>query len=138
MHPALEEFYEKPQRKKRINYEDSEQEELFSWLKSYHYHVWELTFAIPNGGSRGKYESAMFKRTGVKAGVPDIMIAMPCGPYHGLFIEMKRKIGDGTGKPVTSKEQKDWQMRLREQGYVSYICYGAEEAISAITKYIRL
>jgi hypothetical protein len=125
-------------RKRRVNYEDAEQQEVFSWLKSYHYRIYDLTFSIPNGGSRGKYESAMFKLTGVKPGVPDMFCAYPAGPYHGLFIEMKRKIGDGTGKPVTSKEQKEWQTRLRAQGYVCYVCYGADEAIDTINKYLRL
>lgn len=45
----------------------------------------------PNGGKRGKVEAAHFKMMGVRPGVPDLIIALPCGRM--AFMEIKTKKG---------------------------------------------
>jgi len=50
----------------------------------------KTAFAIPNGGKRDLREAANMKAQGVKAGVYDVFIPVPRGPWHGLFVEMKR------------------------------------------------
>ena len=64
------------------------------------------------------------------AGVPDMFLAVPVAPFHGLYIELKTK----TGKP--SAAQRRWQKALRLQGYASEICYGADEAIRTLGQYL--
>ena len=75
-------------------------------------------------------EAAHFKRLGVKAGVPDLLLPYPVGDHHGLWIELKSL----SGKP--SPAQREWILWLREQGYCAYICRGADAAIRCIEAYI--
>ena len=79
--------------------------------------------ASANGGSRNLLEAMKLKRTGVSAGFPDIEIPIPCGPYHGLYIEMKRKKGG-----VLSAAQKDWIDYLNRAGYYASVAHGFEDA----------
>lgn len=89
-------------------------------------------FHIPNGGKRSKSEAARFKAQGVRPGVPDLMIPIAKGGYHGLFIEMKA----GRGKPTP--KQVEWIELLRDQGYCAYACAGADNAIALIDRYMSL
>lgn len=90
-------------------------------------------FHIPNGGSRNAIEGANLKRQGVMAGVPDLCIPVARGGFHGLYIELKRD-----KKSTVGKSQRYWQSLLNEQGYLALVCYGADEAISQIDRYVRL
>ena len=58
-------------------------------------------FAIPNGGKRNAKEAYFMKRTGVKAGVPDLCVPVAKKGYHGLYIEMKY----GKNKPTEAQEE---------------------------------
>lgn len=91
-----------------------------------------LLYAIPNGGGRSKAEAGRLKAEGVLKGVPDIFLPAPVGPYHGLYIEMKRTKG-----AKMSKEQRDMATALLAQGYAVEVCYGADEAIEAIMRYYQ-
>ena len=119
--------------------EDDEQKALFQWLgmKARPDYPTNLAFAIPMGGKRDVREAARMKSQGSKAGVPDLMLPVARGGYHGMFIEMKRPIVKGTAKPVISPEQRYWLDCLSEQGYKAIVCYGALEAITAITEYLE-
>lgn len=90
----------------------------------------DLLFHIPNGGNRSISEAVRFKKAGVRAGVPDLFLPVPKGDSHGLWIEMKAK--GGRIRP----EQREWIEKLRQQGYEAYVCYGAEEAINRIKRYL--
>ena len=65
------------------------------------------------------------------AGCPDMFLAVAVHPFHGLYIELK-KIG---GKRMSAK-QKEWQKRLREQGFAAEECIGAEAAIAMLHQYL--
>jgi hypothetical protein len=71
------------------------------------------------------------KAEGVMSGVPDIFIAHPVHPYHGLFIELKAKGGRATS------EQRQWLLRLQEGGYKALLCIGLDAAINGIENYMR-
>ena len=90
-----------------------------------------LLYHVPNGGKRSMSEAARFKREGVKAGVPDLCLPVPRGGYHGLCIELKAV----NGKP--SDYQLQWLTMLSQQGYCAKLCYGADEAIRTIDKYLK-
>jgi hypothetical protein len=90
-----------------------------------------LLYAIPNGGHRNKSVGAYLKQEGVRRGVPDYFLAVPCGGYHGLYIELKTK----TGK--TSPEQKEWLLALNQQGYKAVIAKGSDAALTAVKEYLE-
>ena len=115
--------------------EDQEQEAFFEWIR-YQEHTYpgiNLAFHVPNGGSRNVVEAAKFKRIGVKAGVPDIIIPVAKGKYHGMYIEMKR-----TKNGRLSEAQANWMQALNQQGYYAVMAKGCKEAIEFVRKYWRM
>ena len=114
--------------------EHSEQVALVEWWSMYA--RWKslpasLLMAIPNGGARNAITGAMLKAEGVRAGVPDLFLAVPTKSGHGLWIEMKRQKGG-----VVSDEQKAAMAALEDQGYVCTVCKGWKEARRAISDYL--
>lgn len=89
-----------------------------------------LLFAIPNGGLRNKVTAARLKREGVKAGVPDLMLPVARGGYHGLFLEMKI----GSNKPT--QQQRAWLENLRGQGYFTHVCWDWSLALQYLLDYL--
>ena len=113
--------------------EDDEQQKVIRWaqLMCRTYPDLGLLYHVPNGGSRNRAEAAKLKRMGVRAGVPDLVLPSPRGGYAGLYIEMKV----GANRP--SKEQKEWLEMLANRGYKTLVCYGGNEAIDALEKYVN-
>lgn len=87
---------------------------------------------IPNEGKRTPWRGAEEVRMGLARGFPDLFLPIARGKYHGLAIEMKAQNGR------LSAEQRGWLTTLRENGYATAVCYGAEEAINIINKYKKL
>ena len=110
--------------------EAEHQEKIFLWGK----YIPELKwmFAVPNGGYRNILEAIRLKKQGVKAGVSDIFLPLPRGKYHGLFIELK------VGRNKPTHKQLEFLYEMEKQGYKCKVCYGSDEAINAIKKYISL
>ena len=123
----------KPKDTRLLPTEAEEQATLFSWARMVSGRRPELKwmFHVPNGGERGKAEAARFKAEGVKPGVPDIFLPIPRGPYHGLFIELKRQKGGRV-----SAEQRIWLEALLTQGYMATVCYGWKDAAATIEDYL--
>ena len=69
---------------------------------------------------------------GLKSGVPDLMLAMARGTFHGFFIEMK--MFDGK----TSPEQESYIRKLTIQGYKVKVIKSLEQFIFEINSYIAL
>ena len=118
---------------KPVPTEDTEQTWLFQWarLQSGKWPELSLLYAIPNGGRRPIKTAVNMKRTGTKAGVPDMFLPVARGGFHGMYIEMKRTKGGHV-----SDEQKAWIKALTEQGYKCVITKGWEDAAEQITAYI--
>lgn len=115
--------------------ESVEQQALFRWA-AYQYGAHPelaLLYHVPNGGGRSRAEAGRFKGEGVKAGVPDLCLPVARGPYHGLYIELKRLEG-GRLHP----EQKRWLEALAGQGYAAVVCKGWEEAVAQILGYLGM
>lgn len=95
-----------------------------------------LLFAIPNGGARHPAVGAQLKAEGVRAGVPDMMLAMVQvhGPTirPGLFIEHKMP-GNGMNQPQVSAAD-----RLAKQGYRVVVSYSLTQTQQAIFDYLRV
>lgn len=116
------------------NEEHSEQKFLFEWwdIMCQRYKIpSELLFAIPNGGKRDVVTAKLLKDEGVKAGVPDIFLAVPRKEFSGLFIEMKKRKGG-----VVSEKQANMIDLLNRNGYKAIVCHGAEEAVKQIVGYL--
>lgn len=107
---------------------------MFKWaeMSSGKHPELSLMFHIPNGGQRKKSEAARLKAEGVKSGVPDIMLPVARGGYHGLFVEMKRQKGGRL-----EDAQRDWLDRLSGQGYKAVVCKGWAAAANEITDYLE-
>jgi hypothetical protein len=115
--------------------EADEQKALFQWARSQEKLRPELKmmFHVANGAYCSEMGRLRLVSEGLRAGVPDVLLPVARGCYHGLAIEMKRVQG-GTLKV----EQALWLRAFREEGWYSLVCYGAGHAIDVITKYLNL
>lgn len=115
--------------------EESEQIILFQWadVKAARYPALKLLHAIPNGGFRILQTAVKLKRQGVKKGVPDICLPVAAKGYHGLYIELKRRVGGRL-----SVEQKSWLNALNAQGYKAEVCLGFDDAVTVIKDYLDI
>lgn len=118
--------------KKPKKTEEQEQEALFQYAGLQKEPEWSLLFAIPNGGFRSKRTGARMKRTGLKAGIPDLMLPVVRGQYPGLWIEMKSEKGR------VQHNQAEWHDKLRGEGYRVEVCRGCDQAVSTIKEYLNL
>jgi hypothetical protein len=112
--------------------EQGEQAALFKRAETHYaeYPELRLLFAIPNGGSRHPAEAANLKKSGVKAGVPDVHLPIARKGYHSLFIEMKKHDGR------ESREQRDWRDSLNLHGNLAVVCRSQSEAWQVLMDYL--
>lgn len=92
----------------------------------------KLLYHVPNGGKRDIGTAKKLKSEGVKAGVPDIVLPVARGGYHGLYIELK------VGKNKPTALQKEWLERLKQEGYYTTWCMGSKAAIQVIEDYLQM
>lgn len=116
------------------NQEHAEQRKLIIWASWEIRNIPELAllFSIPNAGKRSAQEANWMIAEGLKAGVPDLFLAVMRHGKSGLFIEMK----SSTGK--LSENQIKWRDRLINQGYEWALCRSANEAIDVICRYLEI
>ena len=74
--------------------------------------AWPLLFAIPDGGRRDAVTGAHLKAEGVRAGVPDMFLAVPRQNAPGLFPELKKQKGGRV-----SENRKTMHEALSQGGY---------------------
>jgi hypothetical protein len=111
--------------------EHNHQRLIVAWFRDRYPALEDLFFAIPNGGKRSAATAARLKAEGVKAGVPDLLLAVPMSGRHGLWIEMKALTGSAR------KTQREIHAALREQGYSVGVAKGYEEAKALILTYLE-
>ena len=117
----------------RVDRESPEQKMCFRYMQLKYPRAFKAAFHVPNGGHRNKVTAAKLKAEGVKAGVPDICVAMARGGYYGLYAEMKAK---PPYNAAVSKHQKEWLARLEDEGYLVQVCKGFNEFKSFIDLYM--
>lgn len=86
---------------------------------------------IPNEGKRSVTAGARLKRAGMRTGFPDLFVPRANQGYNGLFIEMKY----GHNKPT--EKQREWLKLLADEGYCCAVCYGFDEAVKVIERYLN-
>ncbi len=92
-----------------------------------------LLYHVPNGGKRSIVTAAKMKQAGVRAGVPDLFLAIARGGFHGLYIELKRRDGG-----ELSNEQREVISLLGAQGYCVEVAAGWEKAAALIEAYLAM
>ena len=95
--------------------------------------------AIPNGGERNKITAANLKAEGVRSGIGDTFLPVPCGRFHGCYIEMKKPdlkpVRPGASKGGLSDEQIAFKDHCNEYGYFHAVCYSWREGADALKLY---
>ena len=99
--------------------EDHEQEAFINWFRLNYKDC--FIFSVPNGGSRNLIEAAKMKKTGLVAGVPDLIILTPDGKT--IFLEMKKQKG---GRLY--KVQKQIIPKIQSLGFEVIIGFGFKDA----------
>jgi len=113
--------------------EELDQQLLINWvLRTYGKEVEQWMHHSPNGGRRDGVVGAKMKAMGTRRGFPDLVLYVGRGKYVGLVVEMKL----GKGRP--SKEQNGWLNHLEGEGYSCHVCYGLDEGVEAISRYLEL
>lgn len=114
--------------------EAEEQIALMNWAQMMSGVIPELKmlYHVPNEGKRSKAAGGKLKAMGLKKGVPDIVLPVPRGKYHGLYMELKR-VDSGHA----TEEQLWWLEQLEWYGYAVTICRGWQNASKAIMNYLK-
>lgn len=121
--------------RKRVDREAPEQKLAFEYMRLKHPLAFSHAYHVPNGGHRNKLTAARLKSEGVKAGVPDIHVALPRGNYFGLWVEMKAKPHYSSS---LSAQQKEWLERLSQAGYKTAVCKGFQSFRQVIDEYMAM
>lgn len=114
--------------------ESEVQKSVVQWAELQRYKGRPLSYYLhhsPNGGKRNAREALKFKKMGVQAGYPDLLLDIPMQGYHGLRIELKRSTNE-----KLSKHQIERIKVLREEGYCAEVCKGVDEAIDTLKAYM--
>lgn len=128
-------FYQLPKSIASVGTELEEQKKLFEWklakLTEGHESLRLLMF-VPNGSDFLNRFAVLFgDRYGIVSGFPDLFFPKPIGPYHGLFIELKRTGWAGR----TTRKQRLVGNLLEQSGYRFRVCRGCGAAIREILDY---
>lgn len=122
--------------------------------------------SIPNGVNKSVFDQWRFKVTGLKAGVPDLLIPVrkiifkneglvPISRanfhenitvYGGLYLELKPvgdrskvyKINGELRKSKHVEKQNEWHKILRRNGYRASFLFGFDECKAAIDSYLKI
>lgn len=126
--------YPKPDRAE-CTLESEEQQTFIQWVRMNKCRRRELSlmFSVPNGAPVTEFQRARLVSEGLSVGVPDMLLPVARGRYHGLAIEMKRMNGG-----VLRPEQARWLDSLRREGWYAVVCAGAGNAINTTTAYLDL
>jgi VRR-NUC domain. len=110
------------------------QRNCVTWFRLQHRALAPLLFAVPNGGGRSRVEAAIMKAEGVTAGVADLILLLPRGPYSSLCIEMKTP----SKKSHQSNAQRRWQVEVEEAGNRYVVVRTFEEFQEIVRDYLKM
>jgi len=114
--------------------ENDEQRAVMQWNSMYQnrHLALGLLFGTKNAGKRSMAVASYYISEGLTAGVPDLILPVPRKGKTGLAIEMKIK----PNKPT--REQKWWLASLAAEGWLTAVCYSAEDAIRILREYLDI
>ena len=105
------------------------QKQCVEWFRKTYPSIEPLFFAVPNGGARNAWTAKIMKDEGVRAGVADLILQVPCGGYASLAIEMKTPVGK------QSDAQKKYERLLKKMKSQYVVCHSLEEFQRAVKEY---
>jgi hypothetical protein len=117
------------------------QADFFRWIDMHSKRFPELLlcYAIPNGSHKSPAARGLHRRTGLKAGVPDVHLPVTSDGWHfgqkhrnGLWLEFKAKRGQ------LSEAQKGWIERLELAGHCVLVVRSWTEAANAVIDYLQI
>lgn len=111
--------------------EEGIQRSLVCWFDAQHPKLSRLLIGFINGQHVGPRTGQRWKDLGVRAGTPDLLLAVPIKGKPGMWLEMKTQTGRVT--PI----QKKMHMELALHGWEVRIIRSLEEGICEITSYLR-
>lgn len=114
-----------------LHEEEDTQIQCVQWFELAYPRLALLLNHSPNGGKRAIREAARFKAMGTRAGYPDLQLNFPSANYHGLFIEMKSKVGR------QSANQRRMQLALESVGYKYQIIRSFDDFCACIANYLH-
>lgn len=116
--------------------ESRQQRSLVKWWRLAHRGLGvpdeRLLFSVPNGAQRHRVNSAILLAEGLRAGAPDLILAVARGGFHALAIEMKTATG------VVSRAQAEMHALLRAQGYCVVVPRSFDAARRDIERYLAI
>lgn len=116
--------------------EHAHQAALFAWAAISGIPELKWLHAIPNGGERNAIVAGNMKAEGVRAGVYDIFLPVPCGRYAGLYIEMKKPGREREKNGGLSDKQIEFRDFAIAHAYATCVHYSWETAAEAIRSYL--
>lgn len=99
-----------------------------TWFRLQYPH--HLIYHVPNGERRDAVTGARLKRSGVVAGVPDLVIPYANGKHSHLYIELK---AGSSGR--VSANQKHVIEQLKEGGACVAVCRSVDDFIDTVRAY---
>lgn len=127
-----------PAKRRRVQREAMEQQKVIAWADNpavrNRWPVLAFLFHPMNGGQLAKpRQRALAASLGVRPGVPDLWLPVPCWNTRrvGLVIELKAPGG------VASPEQRKWLLDLEGLGWAAFLEVGADAAIARITQFLE-
>jgi len=125
--------------------EHNEQATFFDWINLMiptYPELHPLFFAVPNGanlaGDRRIRAMQMnkLKREGLVPGVSDTVFMAGHGGYLGLVLEFKTPERKSERDGGLSEQQMEFLRAARMQGYMAAVAYGADDAVSIVSRYL--
>jgi hypothetical protein len=97
--------------------------------------IYDMMFAVPNAGKRGRTEGPKMISQGLRSGIPDIFVDIATDPYHGLRIELKKTLGSTSD---VSDNQWIWIEKYEKRGYMAGVAIGYRECICLVLSYFKI
>lgn len=106
----------------------------YKWFCMQYPHNAGLLHHSPNEGKRNARTGAYLKKMGMQSGWPDYTLMIPCGSYHGFFLEMK--LPEERNKSLPEHQCRKLK-QLQRMGYYCCVAYSDNEAIQLTKTYLN-
>lgn len=118
--------------------EHAQQVAFFAWcaIQSKTDPRFKWVHAIPNGGERNKIVASRMKSEGVRSGVADVFLPIPCGQWHGLYIEFKKPGLENHKNGGLKPEQLVFRDFALSQNFGYFVAYSWLQAKETVLNYL--